>query len=80
MSEENLFAINGFLSYKNFEEFLSYIETLKFNKKIIEIPVEEYYWESNVRTEKWFLNLSDNSKWRFVYPDYPFKGIVQKMN
>jgi hypothetical protein len=45
-------------------------------KEVIEIPVERKYADFE---EEWYLFVKCLHKWRLVYPDFPFRGIWDRV-
>lgn len=68
--------INGFFSIGEFEKFQKYIEGFTKDGDLIEIPVQKYYAGF---PEKWYKCNKCLQIWRLVYPDFPFKGIWEKV-
>ncbi|MDX5349068.1 MAG: hypothetical protein LPK19_17700 [Hymenobacteraceae bacterium] len=70
--------IHEFTSLEEFERFISFLNSLLKESKIIEIPAESYYITSNEwNKERWFI--CGKTKWRLVPPDFPFKGLFIKV-
>ncbi|VBB09669.1 Hypothetical protein LUCI_4967 [Lucifera butyrica] len=68
--------INGFYSIYEFERFQKYLEGIVRTGDMKEVPVQEYYATFQ---EKWFECDNCSQIWRLVYPDFPFKGLWNKM-
>lgn len=69
--------IEAFKSIYEFEEFKTMINRMVEQNDIVEVFVEEKYSIIDVY-ERWF-KCSCGSIWRFVYPDFPFKGMFIKV-
>lgn len=68
--------INEFQSIWEFERFQKYVDGLVKDGDFVEIPVQVYYAGF---PEQWFKCKSCSQKWRLVHPDFPFKGIWEKI-
>jgi len=71
-----LYEISEFESIMEFERFEKYINKFTEDKYLIEIAVQKYYAGFK---ERWFLCPKCTNVWRLVYPDFPFKGIWEKV-
>jgi hypothetical protein len=72
----SLEEINEFHSIWEFERFQKYIEELVKGGDLIEVPVQKQYAGF---PEQWYGCKVCPQIWRLVHPDFPFKGIWEKV-
>jgi hypothetical protein len=75
---DNWPKINDFTSIREFERFEIYVEEQKRKGWLIEISVGKPYASPNLK-ERWFKCSKCNIIWRLVYPDFPFKGLWDRV-
>ena len=68
--------IREFRSILEFERFLKYIADLVSEGDLIEVSVNDFYAGF---PEKWYQCSGSRHVWRLVYPDFPFKGLWEKV-
>ncbi len=69
-----------FRSPKDYENFCAYIDELVASKVLIEMPADPNYSLGEVFGGRWFMEPSTNSVWRLVSPDFPFKGLWERVH
>jgi hypothetical protein len=72
----DLYQIESFNSIYEFERFEGYIRNLVERGELTEVTVTNHYAGF---PEKWFQCTQCNQIWRLVYPDFPFKGLWDKI-
>lgn len=68
--------IEGFVSPKEFERFLTFIEGLIDENLIKQIQIPKKHDSYN--GERWYLT-KEKQVWRLIPPDYPFKGLFEPL-
>lgn len=68
--------IDEFFSISEFERFQEYLNGLIASGELREVPVKQKYAGF---TEQWFRCKHCSGVWRLVHPDFPFKGIWEKV-
>lgn len=76
---DDLEEIKGFHSLSEYKRFLSYIEDRMRDHDLFEIAVESQYANSKIFIERWFECVGCSQRWRLVAPDFPFKGLWEKL-
>jgi hypothetical protein len=71
--------ISGFGSPSEYERFLKWIAEAIVEGSLKEVPVESSYGGATVFEEHWYRAASGQT-WRLVAPDYPFKGVFEKVD
>lgn len=69
--------IDEFKSIWEFERFQKYIDGLVNEGELVEIAVQKPYAGF---PEQWFRCNGCQQAWRLVHPDFPFKGVWEKVN
>jgi hypothetical protein len=72
-----LSEIHGFQSPDHFAEFKRAIEEAVARNELTPVPVRHRY-ASEMLEESWYLTASGQI-WRLVSPDYPFKGVFERV-
>jgi hypothetical protein len=75
----DLEEIRGFQSPLEYKRFLEYLGDRVKDNDLVEIVVESRYADSKLLSERWFKCMRCNQKWRLVAPDFPFKGLWEKL-
>ena len=68
--------INEFFSIGEFERFQRYLKRILNEGDLEEVQVKEYY---SGFEEHWYKCKDCQQVWRLVHPDFPFKGMWQKV-
>jgi hypothetical protein len=71
--------IHEFQSRGEYERFLKWIAEAIAEGELQEVPVVSRYAGATVFDEHWYRAASGQT-WRLVAPDYPFKGVFEKVN
>lgn len=77
-----LIEIKEFNSMSEYERFENYISQKLSEGEIKEIEPEEYYHGKSpygLNYDRWFKDCSSDDVWRLIPPDYPFKGLFEKV-
>ena len=69
--------IKSFDAFSIFEDFQRWMKKKVESGESREIPVKSRYNHATVFTEEWYLHTATSAVWRFVHPDYPFKGLFR---
>jgi hypothetical protein len=72
-------AIHGFQSPSEFERFLRWLESQLDGTGAVELPVSQRYAASDTTRERWFRCEKDGEIWRLVEPDFPFRGVFERV-
>jgi hypothetical protein len=77
-----LYEIDGFVSFIEYERFVSYINNALNKKELIEIiPKSPYFPNADLsKQERWFIDTTDDTVWRLVPPDFPFAGLFMRVD
>lgn len=70
--------IKRFDSWEHFHEIEDTLNNMVIKKELEEIHVSEPYANSTLLEERWF-KCQCGDIWRLVKPDFPFKGIFEKV-
>jgi hypothetical protein len=70
--------IRGFESPGEYERFLRWISEAITEGALREVPVASRYAAATVFDEHWYRAASGQT-WRLVTPDFPFKGVFEKI-
>lgn len=84
-NERTVIKIN---SWKQFEELKGFFEEQVEKGLFFEIPVERPYYigysadgeAMKWYADKWYKCLECDALWEFIYPDFPAKGSVRRLN
>jgi hypothetical protein len=71
--------IRGFNSLGEFKRFCSYIEGQVSSGLAIQRDVDPSYEKAMVFGGRWFQDLETKEVWRLVPPDFPFRGLWEKV-
>ncbi len=72
--------IHGFNSPYEFNKFIFLIEDMVAKKTVEEIAIDLEYSKGEIYGGRWFINKANGEKWRLVSPDFPFKGLWEKID
>lgn len=75
-----LIEIHGFTSLGEYQLFIDFINEHIVAGNIKEVSIDYDYGKGEIYGGKWFLNNETNEIWRLVPPDFPFKGLFEKVN
>lgn len=74
----NLFErIDGFSGLNEFKRFQGFLEDLVNQRILLEVELENKYAGF---PEQWFKCAGCNQIWTPVHPDFPYKGLWEKVN
>lgn len=80
MSEQQVpNAIRSFESPGEYKKFCAYIAELVASNLLAETDADPDYGPGEVYGGRWFKDRSTNEVWRLVAPDYPFKGVWERV-
>lgn len=68
--------ISEFYSISEFERFQRYIEELVNDGSLVEVQVQKRFAGF---PEQWYHCKGCMQTWRLVHPDFPFKGIWERV-
>lgn len=71
--------IHGFESPGEFDRFVSYLENQKNENSLEEIIPDKNYEKGLIYGGRWFRCFCCNEIWRLVSPDFPFKGLWERV-
>lgn len=69
--------IDGFQILSEFQRFQGYIAGLIKDGELFEVQAKKKYAGFS---EQWFKCNGCNQIWRLVHPDFPFKGLWERLN
>lgn len=76
---EVLEEIRGFNSLSEFDRFLKYIKGLLKENYLTQVTVTQKYANSQIFKEQWYECTGCKQIWRLVTPDFPFKGLWERI-
>jgi hypothetical protein len=71
--------IHGFNSLGEFKRFCSYVEEQVSSGLAIERASDPNYAKGMIFGGRWFEYLETGEIWRLVSPDFPFRGLWEKV-
>ena len=78
MPESHWEPIAGFQSPSEFQRFERWIADQVSAGIATEVPVVAPYWGTTLR-ERWHRHVASEEVWRLVSPDFPFRGIFERV-
>jgi hypothetical protein len=75
----HLEQIPGFASLREYQRFVVSIEEHIKAGSIQEIAAEKDYHRGEIYGGRWFEHLRSGEVWRLVEPDFPFKGLWERV-
>jgi hypothetical protein len=72
--------IHGFSSPGEYERFFTYIEKQVAAGIARERMVDPGYERDKINGGRWFEDLDTKTVWRLVPPDFPFKGLWERID
>jgi hypothetical protein len=72
--------IHGFISPNEYERFVNYISSQVVRGNLIEVKMNNNYSKGEIVGGKWYKCSGCNEIWRLVPPDYPFRGLWEKVD
>ncbi|CCH48760.1 protein of unknown function [Pseudodesulfovibrio piezophilus C1TLV30] len=72
--------IHGFISPSEYKRFLQFIHDQVVLGRVVEIVVDPDYCEGMICGGRWFQDPSSGEVWRLIEPDFPFKGLWERVN
>jgi hypothetical protein len=71
--------IHGFSSPREYERFCAYIEEQVTSGVARECVTDPSYEKGMVYGGRWFTHVGTNEVWRLLPPDFPFRGLWEKV-
>lgn len=71
--------IHGFDSPGEFNRFCNYIEGQVSSGLAVERPADPSYEKGKIFGGRWFEDVETKEIWRLVSPDFPFRGLWEKV-
>jgi len=71
--------IRGFSSVSEYECFVKYISNQTTNGFVVEIEADPRYGKGELYGGRWFKDKESNEVWRLIAPDFPFRGLWEKV-
>ncbi|RTL25776.1 MAG: hypothetical protein EKK47_22645 [Burkholderiales bacterium] len=72
--------IHGFSSLGEFNRFVEFIEEQVRKNEAAEVSVEPNYGAGEIFGGRWFKDRDSGQVWRLVPPDFPFKGLWERVH
>jgi len=72
--------IHGFISPSEYEQFKEYLDEKIKNSILIKVDSDANYNKGMLYGGTWYKCLNCNEIWRLVPPDFPFKGLWEKVD
>jgi hypothetical protein len=72
--------IRGFSSPSEYKKFCAYIERQLAAGVARERVADPSYQKEMIYGGRWFEDVETNEIWRLVPPDFPFKGLWEKVD
>ena len=75
--------IKEFKSYLEFHQFVKYLDDRLAEKELNEIEPKVYFHgksQLGLDEDRWFQANSSLDVWRLVPPDFPFKGLFERVH
>jgi hypothetical protein len=71
--------IHAFQSLSEYQRFVEYIESQVRAGHAIEVPADPRYQKGEVYGGRWFEDPGSGEIWRLVSPDFPFRGLWERV-
>lgn len=72
-------AVHGFSSPGQYQEFCRLLDDLVRSGCIVEMAPDERDGRGEVWGGRWFYRVATGEKWRLAEPDFPFRGLWEKV-
>ena len=73
-------AIDGFNSPGEYRRFCTHIEKQVASGDARERAVDPNYGKGMISDGRWFEDRNTKAVWRLVAPDFPFRGLWEKVD
>lgn len=80
MSENSWHEIHGFDSPAEYSRFVDYLERQVSIGVSAEVPVDPEYGAGQIFGGRWFRHNESGEVWRLVEPDFPFRGLWERVS
>jgi len=74
------YEIDGFASPGEYDSFCAYLQRQVDAGVARQIPADPDYSRSQVSGGAWYLDLETGETWRLVPPDFPFRGLWERVD
>jgi hypothetical protein len=71
--------INGFETPGEYERFRKYIDEQVAGGALIKVEADSNYEKGLIYGGEWFKCTTCNETWRMIPPDFPFRGLWEKI-
>lgn len=72
--------IHGFVSPGEYESFRAYVERQVAADAAREHAADPKYEKGKICGGRWFQDVETNQTWRLIPPDFPFKGLWERVD
>ena len=79
MNKSSLEEIAGFSSPGEYIRFNKFIDELLAIGEIEEIDIDKDYHSGMVYGGRWFREVGNSNIWRLVPPDFPYRGVWERV-
>jgi hypothetical protein len=71
--------IHGFQSPSEYARFVAYIESQVRSGEAIEVSANSQYHKGEIYGGRWFQDIGSREVWRLIAPDFPFRGLWERV-
>ena len=71
--------IDGFANDAEFDSFCHWVRTIIAAQEMRKVPEERLYQGIESLKEEWSQHTGSKTLWRLVYPDGPFRGLLEQV-
>ena len=71
--------IHGFETPGEYENFMKYLDEQEAAGSIIKVDADSNYEKGLIYGGDWYKCATCNETWRIVRPDFPFRGLWEKV-
>jgi len=72
--------IDEFKTLGEYEKFMLYLKRQVQKKNLEEVETDENYEKGLIYGGKWYRCIGCKKIWRLIPPDFPFKGLWEKVD
>jgi len=73
------YPIDGFSGPGEYDRFCAYLRGQQEAGVARQVPVDMGYGPGEVYGGTWYLNVETGETWRLVPPDFPFRGLWERV-
>lgn len=80
MNENMCYEIHGFESPAEYSRFVDFVERQVSLGVSVEVSVDPGYGVGQIYGGRWFRHNESGEIWRLVEPDFPFRGVWERVS